>query len=146
MKSNIINRLLSGLERQATQSAKQRLRDSFEGYHYLHSSRKDTAEIRKMIQEHNSIVREYNKTGEELAYLFIHKMDQFQAQPQDDLLGAIDEWLRLRSLKNNPGVFRSINTGMHQLERKMTKLSTGDDGIEKLRNSIKKKRTTIKSR
>jgi len=144
MKSNIIHRLLSGLERQVTQSAKQRLRESFEGYHYLHSSRNDTSEIRKMIQEHNCKVQEYNKTGEALACLFIRKIDQFQVKPQDDLLSAIDEWLRLKSLNNNPGIFRSINTSMHQLERKMAQLSSGDEGIEKLRGRIEMKRKAIK--
>lgn len=144
MKTNLLNRLMEGLERKIIQSAKLRLKESFEGYSYLHSSRYDNVEIRKLIQEHNEKVMEYNKTGEKLAMLFIRKMDQCRPQPQDDFLGALDEWLRLRYLKKHPGVFRSIHSEMHLLEQRLAELGEGKEGIEALRKRIILKRKVNK--
>jgi hypothetical protein len=73
-------------------------------------------------------------------------MDQFQTRPQDDrgpdhgILGVLDEWLRLRALKRDKSLFRSVHSQMHILDRKMFSLSKGRDGIEDLQKRIKKSR------
>ena len=140
MKTNIFNRLISNFEKDITWLGRQRIKECFEPYKTISVKNNDSKDIRDLIMKYNSRVKEFNQNGEALALLMIRKMDQFSPQPQDDFLGAVDEWLRLRALKKDKNVFSSIHTQMHMLDQKMYNLSKGRDGIEALQKRIVKSR------
>jgi len=140
MNANIFNRLAGAIEKELTRAGKQRINEVFQPYRTITLKNNDSEEVRKIIVKYNSKVKDYNRTGEELALLLIHKIDQLKPQPQDNLLGAIDEMLRLRSLKKDKGAFRMVNSRLHLLERRMSQLQTGTEGIETLHSLIAKSR------
>jgi hypothetical protein len=146
MKTNILNRLIGNFEKDITWLGKQRIKECFEPYKTISVKNSDSKETRELILKYNTGVKEFNRCGETLALLWIYKMDQFQTRPQDDrgpdhgILGVLDEWLRLRALKRDKSLFRSVHSQMHILDRKMFSLSKGRDGIEDLQKRIKKSR------
>jgi hypothetical protein len=142
MKFNLINRLFEKFEKDLTLHAKMRLNSFFQSsYSIIIKKSNDSPEVCNLIDKYNNKVKTFNQTGEVLAYLLWQKWDDLQPQVQDDLLGVIDEWLRLRSVnKNSSGYFRNINQKMHELENKMYKLENDKDGIITLKKQIEKLR------
>lgn len=140
MKTNIYNRLIGSFEKDIYGVWKQRIKDVFEADLPITIKNKDSDETRKLIMQHNAKVKEYNKLGELLAMMIVRKMDQFKPQPQDDFLGAVDECLRLRSLKKNKAAFRFTNSQMYLIEQKLAQLGQGTGGIEDLQKQIEKSR------
>lgn len=142
MKFNIINRLLDKFQQNLTMHAKSRLSSFFQSsYPTVNKKRNDSPELLKLIDKYNAKVKDFNLTGEVLAYLLWQKWDDLQPTVQDDLLGVFDEWLRLRSMnRDSSEYFRNINQKMHELGNKMHKLENENDGIVALGKVIEKLR------
>jgi len=140
MKFNLINRLFEKFEKNITIFEKKRFEEFFQGYNSISPKSSDSPLCKKLISNYNTKIKAYNDLGETLALLIVHKWSDLQPQAQDNLLGVIDEYLRMRTNKKKPGCFKQINQSMHLVEDKMSKLALGQNGIESLKKQIVKNR------
>lgn len=98
----------------------------------------DPPEIKRLVALHNEKVVEYNSTGRQFASIVQDaiRRNAPRTDPEDDIWGVIDQWLRLRREAKRP-LFYDVDSHLHVLERKLHELREGPDGIEALRKRIR---------
>jgi hypothetical protein len=113
----------------------------FEGVALIQALPGDSVRAQSLIAEHNHKARSYNALGGEMGRAIQMAIAQSapRVRPQDDLLGVLDELLRLR-LARHQSLLHDVEPRLHSLELRMKELLHGRRGIRDLAREISESR------
>lgn len=137
MKEPEFQKLINKLDREIIRNNLIKRKSKFEGIKLIKINRNDSSKTLSLISRHNHLVRSYNKLGGDLMRSVQNAIDNnpMMVRPQDNIWGAMDELLRLDSMKNLP-LFYEIEPNLHHIEARMKKIYNGKKGIKELKKQI----------
>ena len=129
--------MVDKLEKEMMRTNQRRTQKRFEGVALLQPQPADTPEVKALIGRHNQQARSYNRLGGEMGRIIQQAIDRNvqQTRPQDDLLGVIDELLRLR-LASHQSLLHDVEPQLHSLEMRMKATLHGPTGLKDLAAKI----------
>ena len=135
------DRLIARLDRQILASNRSRKGRRFEGLRHMIPRPGDSDKVKSLKADYNHKARSYNRMGGGLRRLLQEAIDRNapRVRPVDDLLGVIDEFLRLRTSRHQ-SLLRDAEPRIHRLETRMHDILHGPNGTLEISDRIEKLR------
>ncbi len=156
-----LNRLLSGIQDSILRAQLVKPGDFYKKIRKISVYASDSASLKKKIGKFNTLVDEINRDGEKLDLLLYAKYMLQKTQPEggvlntstasdpfavlDILLGATNEWLRLKQLPKSSQIIK-LNQEIKKTAESMRKKTERKGGLEELRKTIRSERKWVRDK
>ena len=137
MNKQQFDRLVAKMDQQIMYLNRNRRAIRFKGVDLIQVVPSDGAKTRSLIANYNQKARSYNALGGTLGRIIQSAVNQYASrlQPQDDLLGVIDELVRMR-MSRHQSLLHDVEPQVYYLEKRMKDAFNGTNGIRDLGKQI----------